>query len=87
MFDPAVYDGPVRAWVAVCGDPGPYCIRRPTPKNPHRLEVLRCTRPASHPGGFHQYAEADRGVIAQWDRSGKPDFPLIIQPGPTPDRA
>ena len=66
-------------WVLICGDPRPYSIRRPTAKQPFRLEVLRCTRPARHGGLLHEYAEVDRGTIAQWDRGGEPVWPPVIK--------
>lgn len=82
MFDPAEYDGPGRGWVRPCGAPGPYCIPAPTPRQPGRLVVLTCTRPESHGTPFHQYATLDRGVIAQWDRAGRPDYPPIMKVRP-----
>lgn len=68
-----------RAWVRPCGAPGPYAIRRPTDHNPGRLEVATCTRPEGHSGFFHQHAETSRGVICQWGRDGKPDWPPILR--------
>lgn len=79
MFDPAEYDRPVRAWVRLCGVPGPYCVRRPTPKAPLRLEVLTCTRPERHDGDFHQHATESEGVIATWGRDGKPISPKPLK--------
>lgn len=65
--------------IKLCGFPGPYAIRRPTPKSPHRLEVLTCTRPDNHGGGFHQHADKDARVLASWDRAGNPNFPPILK--------
>lgn len=67
-------------WVVPCGNPGPYSIRRPTPRSPYRLEVLTCTRPENHPGETHSYARPGSGVLAQWTRSGKPVYPPTINP-------
>lgn len=75
MFDPDEYTRVGGAWVRTCGAPGPYCIPAPTPKSPGRLMVLTCTRPENHGTPFHQHATVDRGVIAQWDRTGRPDYP------------
>ena len=66
-------------WVAVCGDPGPYAIRRPTPKSPQQLEVLSCTRPRGHDGPLHAYADADARVLASWHRNGTANYPPVIR--------
>jgi len=67
-------------WLTLCGEVGPYAIKRPTAKNVFRLEVLRCTRPHGHGGTFHQYSEPERGPIAQWDRSGHHLWPPVVDP-------
>lgn len=67
-------------WIAPCGDPGPYAIRRPTPKAPNRLQVLTCTRPRGHNPLFHQAADGESRVLAQWTADGRPDFPPVIKP-------
>lgn len=79
LFDPesvaTVHRGP---WVRPCAAPGPYALRKPTPTQPNRLEVLSCTRPESHGGPFHQATDTRWGVLAQWSRDGKPDWPPIL---------
>lgn len=65
----------------LCGAPGPYAIRRPTPSMPNRLEVLSCTRPRDHGGDRHQHAVTDIGVIAEWKRDGQMAFPELVQEG------
>jgi hypothetical protein len=75
-------DGPVRPsgpWMAHCGNPGPYAIRRPTPKNIGRLEVLICTRPHGHQDQLHMYAEPDGRIIAAWYRDGRPHWPGLLK--------
>jgi hypothetical protein len=75
-------DGPVRPagpWAAHCGNPGPYAIRRPTPKNIGRLEVLICTRLHGHQDQLHMYAEPDGRIIAAWYRDGRPHWPELLK--------
>lgn len=78
LFDAPTGASQNRAWIPLCGYGGPYSLRRPTPGRPDRLELLTCTRPAGHGGDRHQYAELDRGVVAQWDRGGRPIWPPIV---------
>lgn len=86
---PALFDADllpsemVGPWVRPCGAPGPYAIRRPTPKQPTRLEIASCTRPENHGGAFHQHADARYGVICQWTRDGRADWPPLVKGGST----
>jgi hypothetical protein len=66
-------------WVRRCGDPGPYALARPTPKSPHRLQIVDCTRPDRHGGAFHAHATADERVLASWGLDGTPNFPPTIK--------
>lgn len=75
MFDVLAFDTPPGPWQRTCDNPGPYAIRRPTPKFINRLEVLTCTRPAGHPPDQHQHATAAQGVIASWAADGTPIYP------------
>lgn len=77
-YDEAPLSGP---WVALCDDPGPYAIRRPTSLNIGRLEVLRCTRPVDHPNFLHVAAEPGGRVLAAWTPAGEPRWPAIIDKG------
>lgn len=76
MFDPAEYDRPVKGpWAAHCGDPGPYCMKAPTPKSPNRLVILDCNRPRHHKGD-HAHYTSEAKIVAKWGRDGQPIQPL-----------
>lgn len=64
-------------WIKQCGDTGPFCVAAPTPKAPGRRQIVTCTRPA-HQTGDHCFAVTGRGVIAAWDRTGRPTYPQLI---------
>ena len=81
FFDMAAQNPRTGAWVRPCGYGGPYAVRRPTPGNPGRLEVVTCTRPEAHDGPWHMYAELDRGVVCTWDRGGRPVWPPVLKGG------
>jgi hypothetical protein len=68
-----------RAWIRPCGAPDPFCISRPTPANPFRLQVLTCTRPENHGGPFHDHATFEWGVLARWGRDGTPHYPPPVK--------
>ena len=80
-IDPSIPDRIAGARSVLCGVPGPYAVRRPTAKNPGRLEVLTCTRLEGHSSDFHQYATSSGGVVASWGRDGKPNYPPILKAG------